>query len=133
MIAGIDHIAVAVPDLAQAIAKIVNDFGLALTGVETVPTAHTETAFFDIERCKLELITPLDGSGPVAKYLSTRQGGLHHICFRSDSLLDDMAELRSRGYSFLSDEPMVGAHNTRVVFIHPRCCYGVLVELSQYL
>lgn len=131
MITALDHIAIAVPDLEAAIRRFMDDFGLPMAGTEDVVAAKTTTAFFNLPETHIELIHPLNGEGPVAKYLEKRGGGLHHICFRSDDLEDDVARLKAKGYEFLSDGPTPGAHDSRVIFIHPKCCDGVLIELNE--
>ena len=133
MIVALDHIAVAVPDFTEAIERFLIDFGLNYDGMEDVLSAKTKTAFFPIKGTKLELIHPLDGQGPVQKFLDKRgKGGLHHICFESDDILDDMNRLQEKGYQFLSDAPKPGAHNSQVVFIHPRSAGGILIELVEH-
>ena len=131
MITALDHIAIAVPDLEKAIARFMEDFGLPLAGTEDVEAASTTTAFFPLPATTIELVHPLRGEGPVATYLEKRGGGLHHLCFRSDNIEEDIARLRDKGYQFLADGPSPGAHGSRVIFIHPRSCDGVLIELSQ--
>jgi methylmalonyl-CoA/ethylmalonyl-CoA epimerase len=131
MITGLDHIAIAVPHLNKAIERFVNDFGLTLSGQENVIAEKTSTAFFPISSTSIELVNPIDGQGAIAKYLDKRGGGIHHLCFRSDSLDEDVARLRLKGYQFLSDTPKLGAHDCRVIFIHPKSCDGVLIELNQ--
>ncbi len=131
MITALDHIAIAVPDLEKAIARFLEDFGLPFDGTEDVEAAKTTTAFFPLPPTNLELIHPLKGEGPVAKYLEKRGGGLHHLCFRSDDIEADVARLREKGYVFLSDEPSPGAHGSMVIFIHPKSCDGVLIEINQ--
>ena len=131
MITGLDHIAVAVPDLERAIRRFAEDFGCRFEGSETVREAQTTTAFFPVAATSIELVHPLEGSGPIAKYLEKRPGGLHHLCFRSDDIEADMARLKAKGYRFLTDAPQPGAHGSRVAFIHPKSCDGVLIEISQ--
>ncbi len=131
MITALDHIAIAVPDLERAIRRFAEDFGLKLQGTEEVEDASTTTAFFPLPPTSIELVHPLRGQGPIAKYLQKRPGGLHHLCFRSDDLDADVARLRARGYEFLAQQPGPGAHGSRTIFIHPRSCDGVLVELNQ--
>lgn len=131
MITGLDHIAIAVPDLPKAIKRFLEDFQLKYEGSEAVTTAKTHTAFFAVPATHVELIHPLDGEGPVAKYLEKRGGGLHHISLRTNDIQADIARLRELGYAFLSDEPGVGAHGSQVIFMHPKSCDGVLVELTQ--
>lgn len=131
MITALDHIAIAVPDLEAGIRRFMEDFGLKFDGTEDVVPAKTTTAFFSLPPTHIELIHPLNGEGPVAKYLEKRGGGIHHLCFRSDNLDEDVARLRAKGYEFLSEAPTPGAHNSRVIFIHPKSCDGVLIELNE--
>jgi methylmalonyl-CoA/ethylmalonyl-CoA epimerase len=132
MIIGLDHIAIAVPDFKQAIKRFLEDFGIPLDGTEDVHSAKTKTAFFPISGTKIELIHPLSEDSPVQKFLDKRGGGLHHICFRTDDIETDMKRLINKGYRFLSSTPQDGAHNTKVLFIHPKSCGGVLIELAQH-
>ncbi|MCK5881639.1 MAG: methylmalonyl-CoA epimerase [Sinobacterium sp.] len=131
MIVALDHIAIAVPDLEKSIKRFLEDFGLEYQGSEDVTAAKTSTAFFPVPATSIELVHPLNGEGPVAAYLEKRGPGLHHLCFRTDDIDADIARLKEKGYIFLSDEPSNGAHNSRVIFIHPKSCDGVLIELNQ--
>jgi methylmalonyl-CoA/ethylmalonyl-CoA epimerase len=131
VITSLDHIAIAVPDFERALKRFMEDFGLSFDGTEDVPSAKTKTAFFSLPETHIELVHPLEGEGPIAKYLETRPGGIHHLCFRTDNIDDDVHRLRALGYQFLSEEPSPGAHGARVIFIHPKSCDGVLIELSQ--
>ena len=131
MITALDHIAIAVPDLQAAIRRFMEDFGLPMDGTEDVVAAKTTTAFFSLPPTHIELVHPLNGEGPIAKYLEKRGGGIHHLCFRSDNIEEDVARLKAKGYQFLSDEPTPGAHDSRVIFIHPKSCDGVLIEINQ--
>ncbi|NQX89293.1 MAG: methylmalonyl-CoA epimerase [Halioglobus sp.] len=131
MITALDHIAVAVPDLQKAVARFCEDFGLELGGTEDVVEAKTTAAFIPLPPTNIELIHPLNDEGPVKKFLEKKGGGLHHLCFRSDDIDADVARLRQKGYRFLSEEPTPGAHNSRVIFIHPKSCDGVLIEINQ--
>ncbi len=104
---------------------------MRLQGEEDVPEAQTRTAFFPFPASNIELIHPLDGGGPVQKFLEKRGGGLHHLCLRSDDLEADIERLSQKGYQFLNREPQRGAHGCRVAFIHPKSCDGVLIELQE--
>ncbi len=132
MIRRLDHIAIAVPDLARALRLYAEDLGLTLAGTEDVPTESTSTAFFPIEGTRIELVHPMGGQGPIAKYLDKRGGGLHHLCFETDDLDADVARLKEKGWTFLSESARPGAHGSRVIFAHPRSCEGVLIELSEH-
>lgn len=133
MIVALDHIAIAVPDLEKAIARFMEDFGLDYKGREDVAAAKTSTAFFPVPATQIELVHPLNGEGPIAGYLEKRGGGLHHLCFRSDDIEADVARLKAKGYQFLSEAPTLGAHNCKVIFIHPKSCDGILIEINQHM
>lgn len=132
MITRLDHIAIAVTDIEKAIIRFLDDFGLDYKGRESVLPAQTETAFFPISGTQIELIHPLDGMGPVQKHLEKRGPGLHHICFETDNIEEDFQRLKEKGYRFLSEEPQPGAHNTKVLFIHPKSTGGILIELAEH-
>ncbi len=131
MITALDHIAIAVPDLDKAIKRFMEDFGLPFEGTEDVEAAKTATAFFPLPPTSIELVHPLRGEGPIATYLEKRGGGMHHLCFRSDNIEEDIERLREKGYQFLADGPTPGAHGSQVIFIHPKSCDGVLIEINQ--
>ncbi len=131
MITALDHIAIAVPDLEKSIKRFKEDFDLEFKGTEEVASAKTSTAFFQVPATSIELVHPLNGEGPIAGFLEKKGAGLHHLCFRSDDIEADVERLKARGYQFLSDAPFPGAHNSKVIFIHPRSCDGVLIELNQ--
>ena len=132
MIRRLDHIAIAVPELTEAIARFVDDLGLTLTGTEDVESMQTSTAFLPIDGTQIELVAPMDGQGPVQGFLDKRGAGLHHICFQTDDIEADMGRLVEKGYRFLSEGPVEGSHGCRVAFIHPKSAGGVLIELSEY-
>ncbi len=131
MIVALDHIAIAVPNLEKSIKRFMDDFGLTFKGKEDVVAAKTSTAFFPLPETSIELVHPLNDEGPIKGYLEKKGPGLHHLCFRSDNIEEDVARLKEKGYQFLSDAPTLGAHNSKVIFIHPKSCDGVLIELSQ--
>lgn len=132
MIKRLDHIAVAVADLDAAVRRFAEALGLACAGREDVPAERTSTAFLPIEGTRIELVHPIAGEGPIAKFLEKRGPGLHHLCFETDDLDGDIAKLRAKGYVFLSDAPRPGAHGTRVIFLHPKSFEGVLIELAEH-
>jgi len=132
MIVGLDHIAIAVTDIEVAIRRFVEDFGLTLEGTEDVISAQTKTAFLPIKGTRIELIHPIDGQGAVQKFLDKRGGGMHHLCFETDDIIADMRKLKRLGYHILSDSPQPGAHDSKVVFVHPKSTGGVLIELVEH-
>ncbi len=133
MILSLDHIAIAVPDLDEAVQRFCHDLGLVFDHSEDVVPAKTRTAFVPVQGpTAIELVTPLHGEGAIAAALEKRGPGLHHLCFRTDDIDADMARLKEKGWRFTTDAPTPGAHGTRVVFIHPKSTGGVLLELAEY-
>jgi methylmalonyl-CoA/ethylmalonyl-CoA epimerase len=132
MIKGLDHVAIAVADLNESIAKWAEDLGLPLDGKEDVPSQKTTTAFLSVSGVHVELVHPLNGEGPIAAALAKRGPGLHHLCFRTDDLDADVARLRSKGWQFTTEGPTPGAHGSRVIFAHPKSTGGVLIELVEH-
>ena len=94
MIRRLDHIAVAVPDLQEAIRRFQEDLGLSLAGVEDVPSAQTTTAFLPVPGTRIELVHPLEGKGPIQTFLDKKGGGLHHLCFETDDLQTILRDMR---------------------------------------
>lgn len=132
MITRLDHIAIATDDLQAALRRFSEDLGLSFGGSEDVPSQQTTTAFLPVPGTRIELVTPMDGQGPIAAHLAKRGPGVAHLCFESDDLDADVARLRARGWQFLSDAPSPGAHGTRIIFAHPRSGGGVLIELAEH-
>lgn len=136
MILGLDHVAIVFPDLDEAIRRFAEDLGLPFEGTEDVAAAQTRTAFFPVtdatQHARVELVSPLDGQGPLVKHLDKRGPGLHHLCFRTDDIEADVQRLRDRGYRFTTEAPTPGAHGTRVIFVHPKSTGGVLIELAEH-
>ncbi len=133
MITRLDHIAIAVPDLQASIRRFCTDLGLHFGGSEDVVSARTSTAFLPVPGTSIELVHPLEGQGPIAVFLEKKpHGGLHHICFATDDIDADVQRLRALGYTFTSEGPTPGAHGSRVIFLHPRCFDGVLIELAYH-
>jgi len=132
VIKGLDHVAIAVPDLGEAVRRFCDDLGLTLEGTEDVPSQKTRTAFLPVRGTHIELVTPIGGEGPIADSLAKRGPGLHHLCFETDDLDGDVARLREKGWRFTTDAPTAGAHDSRVIFVHPKSTGGVLLELVQH-
>ena len=128
---GLDHVAIAVKDLDQAIALYRDALGLALAEVEEVPDQQVRTAIFGHGMGRVELISPPVSDSGVAKFLRTRGEGLHHVCIEVDDIEAAIAELKARGAPMIDETPKPGAGGAKVAFIHPRGAHGVLVELRQ--
>lgn len=129
--AKIDHIGVAVRDIAQASQLYVRGLSLALDRVETVEQQGVRVGFLPVGESEIEFLEPLDAQGAVGRFLEKRGEGIHHICVQVDDIAAAMAQLRAQGARLLSEAPMSGAGGTLVAFVHPQSANGVLLELCQ--
>lgn len=137
-ILGINHLGLAPKDPERARWFLTEVLGLSLTGEELVASQKTSTAFFtsgdDSQGypSRLEVLTNQEGEhGPIAAYLEKKGGGIHHVALTVDDVASAIAHMKEKGVRTLSDEPQPGAHNTQVVFIHPKEAGGLLIELVQ--
>ena len=80
----------------------------------------------------IELLMPLNASSPIYGFLEKRGAGLHHLALRVDHLETEIARLQALGAVFFSPIPRVGRSGTQVVFLHPKWCGGVLIELVEH-
>lgn len=123
----LDHVGVAVRSLDEAAPLFEQIAGQAATPPVRVAPQGAEICFVGA----LELLAPTDADGPVARFLTRRGPGLHHVAYRTDGLDALMARLRAEGRQFTSDAPAPGAHGHRIAFLHPRSAGGVLVEFVE--
>lgn len=127
----LDHIAIAVNDLDIA-EKMYTNLGLTFNYRETVEDQQVETSFAHVdENAHIELLKPINGQGPIQKFLDSKGPGIHHMCFRVPDVILKSNELRAQGMILLYEEPRKGANNCLVNFIHPKSTGGVLIEISQ--
>lgn len=129
----LDHIGVAVNDLAAANALIERLLGRAPYKQENVADQGVTTSFFTAgdAAAKLELVAPDRPDNPLAKFLAGRGPGLHHLAFEVDDIRAEMKRLAADGFELLQTEPTPGADNKLVCFLHPKTTNGVLVEICQ--
>lgn len=127
----IDHIAIAVKSLASSIPLFEKMFGHPCYKVEEVASESVKTAFFQTGESKVELLEGTDPEGVIATFIEKKGEGLHHVAFGVPDILIKIAELKKEGFEFISETPKRGADNKLIVFLHPKCTNGVLVEICQ--
>jgi methylmalonyl-CoA/ethylmalonyl-CoA epimerase len=127
----IDHIAIVVKDIEQPLSFWKDALGLELTHVEEVPSQESIVAFLPSGQSEIELVQPTTPTSGIAKYLTKRGPGMHHICFEVDDIEATLARLKERGVELINETPTLGADGKRIAFIHPRSTSGVLVELYE--
>ncbi len=133
MIGRLNHVALAVPDLAAATALYRDALGANVSAPQALPEHGVTVVFVELPNSKVELLEPLGEGSPIAKYLeSNPAGGMHHICYEVDNLLAARDKLTATGARVLGDgTPKIGAHGKPVLFLHPKDFAGTLVELEQ--
>jgi len=127
----LDHVAVLVPDLDQALAFWQDHLGLALDHVETISSMAVNIAFLPIGDSEIELVQPTSADTGLAAFLDTRGPGLHHICIEVEDLKAKLTDLMERGVRLIDQEPVQMEDGRQLAFIHPKSAGGVLVELYQ--
>jgi methylmalonyl-CoA/ethylmalonyl-CoA epimerase len=127
----IEHIGIAVKNLADSIPLFEKLLNRSCYKVETVESEAVKTAFFVLGNDKLELLESTDPSGVIARYIERFGEGLHHIALAVDDIEAEMKRLSEAGFHLLQDRPKPGADNKLVCFLHPKSANGVLIELCM--
>jgi methylmalonyl-CoA/ethylmalonyl-CoA epimerase len=128
---GIDHVAIAVTNLDEAVQLWRDVLSLPLLSVEEVPSQKVKVAVFEVGGARIELVSPTSADSPVTKFLDRRGDGLHHISLRVDDCEAVLRELGKRGLPLVDKEARQGAGGARVGFLHPKALGGILVEIAQ--
>lgn len=133
MIGRLNHVAIAVKNLAAATAVYKNALGAVVTDPMPQPEHGVTVVFITLPNTKIELLEPLGENSPIAKFLEKApDGGIHHVCYEVDDILAARDHLKSQGARVLGDgNPKIGAHGKPVLFLHPKDFCGTLTELEQ--
>ena len=133
MIGRLNHVAIAVPDLAAAARQYADVLGAKVRAPQDEPDHGVTVVFIELPNTKIELLHPLGENSPISAYLAKNPaGGIHHICYEVDDILAARDRLLAAGARILgSGEPKIGAHGKPVLFLHPKDFNGCLLELEQ--
>jgi methylmalonyl-CoA/ethylmalonyl-CoA epimerase len=133
MIGRLNHVAIVVPDLAAAAARYRDLLGADVGAPRDLPEHGVSVVFVALDNTKLELMTPLGDTSPVARFLLEHPaGGMHHICFEVADLAHAARTLVAGGARLVGDgQPRIGAHGLPVLFLHPKDFDGTLIELEE--
>jgi methylmalonyl-CoA/ethylmalonyl-CoA epimerase len=126
------HVAIAVPDLREAVSFWRDALGLTLDHIENVPNQNSNVAFFSLGEIEVELVEPTDTESGLAKFLKNHGPGLHHLCFEVINIEATLYQLKSKGIRLINETPII-LDDRKIAFIHPKDAYGVLIELSQVI
>jgi methylmalonyl-CoA/ethylmalonyl-CoA epimerase len=131
MLQSINHIAIVVPDLLKAISFYEQTLGANVSTPKELPLHGVKTAFVKLGDTAVELLEVFGEDSPIKGFLDKNPtGGLHHISFEVRDINDALSHLKSHGCRILG-EPKIGAHGTPVIFLHPKDCFGTLIELEE--
>ena len=133
MIGRLNHVAIAVPDLAAASALYRDTLGAKVSAPVPQPAHGVTVVFVEMPNTKIELLHPLGDNSPIAGFLQKNAaGGIHHVCYEVDDIYAARDRLKAAGARVLGDgEPRIGAHDKPVLFLHPKDFFGTLIELEQ--
>lgn len=127
----VEHIGIAVKSLEVSNLVYEKLLGVAPYKEETVISEGVRTSFFKVGPNKIELLESSSEDGPIAKFLTKKGEGIHHIAFAVDDIVAELARLKKEGFVILNEIPKKGADNKWVAFVHPKSANGVLIELCQ--
>ena len=131
MIKKLDHIAIAVKNLDEEIARYRDVLGLEFLGREVVAEQKVTVGFFKVGDVLIELLEPLSADSPISAFIEKKGGGLHHLALEVDDIRGAISRLQEKNVQMLDREPRHGAHNSLIAFAHPKSFSGVLYELKQ--
>lgn len=133
MIGRLNHVAIAVPDIATASAVYRNALSARVSEPVDLPSHGVTVCFVELPNTKIEFLQPLGADSPVAKFLASNpEGGIHHLCYEVEDILAARDRLVAEGARILGDgEPKIGAHGLPVLFLHPKDFCGTLIELEE--
>ncbi len=127
----IDHIAIVVPDIEEALSFYQDILGLKLTHIEEVLDQEVIVAFLPAGDSEIELVEPITDTSGIARYMAKRGAGVHHICIEVDDIENSLAQLKERGVELIDETPSIGSGGKKIAFVHPHSAFGVLVELYE--
>ncbi len=131
MITRIDHIGIAVQDNREALGFFEDALGIKVERVESEEGGKTDVAFLPVGASDVELVQPRDTESGLAKFLTKRGEGVHHICLEVDNIDEALARLKLHGAQLIDETPRQNARGQRYAFVHPKSAHGVLIELYQ--
>lgn len=130
-IKNINHIAIVVEDIEDALGFWRDALGLELSHIEEVPEQNSMVAFLPTKYNEIELVEPTSDESGVARYLTKRGPGMHHICFEVEDIESALKHMKSKGIRLINEEPQIGTGGKKIAFVHPESTNGVLVELYE--
>ena len=127
----IDHIAIVVENLDQALEVYRDALGMTVAAIKEMPEQDVKMAFLPTGDSEIELLEPIHPDSGIAKYLAKRGEGMHHVCLEVDDIEGMLAQLQAKGIQLINETPKVSTDGKKYAFVHPKSAFGVMVELYE--
>jgi methylmalonyl-CoA/ethylmalonyl-CoA epimerase len=131
LLTDIDHVAIAVRDLDAAVSYYAETFGVEVSHRERIESDGVEEALLKVADSYIQLLMPVRDDSPVAKYLSSKGEGIHHVGYRVDDCAKALQSVKNHGGLVIDEVPRPGSRGTTVAFVHPKGAFGTLIELVE--
>ena len=126
----INHVAIAVNNIDEAITFWRDTLGLSFSHIEDVPSQKSKVAFFPVGESEVELVMPTSDDTGTARFLAKNGPGMHHLCLEVDNIDEKLAELKQKNVQLINETPLV-LEGRKMAFLHPKSTQGVLIELYE--
>lgn len=127
----IDHLGIAVQNLTETVAFYLKSFGGRASEIFESKTDNVRVQFVYYDHQRLEFLEPTSPESPIAKFLASKDPGLHHFCFGVQDIVAELARLKAEGFRLIDEVPRIGAEGKKIAFLHPKSSGGVLIELKE--
>ncbi len=127
----VNHIGIAVENIQDYAGFYENVLGLKVEGEETVAEQKVKVAFLTVGDTRIEVLEPTADDSPVRKFIENKGTGVHHLSFEVEDIEAELERLKGLGVRLIDEKPRLGAHGTKIAFVHPKESKGVLVELTE--
>lgn len=131
MIKKVDHIGIAVKNIAEQVSYYRDVLGLPFVGEEEVESQQVKVAMFQAGEIRIELLEATSEESPIAKFIAKKGQGIHHIAYHSDNIEEDLSNAKNLEIKLINETPQAGADNKQIAFLHPKSTFGVLTELCS--
>ncbi|MGM0639795.1 MAG: methylmalonyl-CoA epimerase [Thermotogota bacterium] len=128
----IDHIGIAVHSIEESVKLYSELLGVEPSGEEVLEERGLKVAFLEMGDTRIELLEPINENSQISKFLAKKGPGFHHMAYEVENVEESIKKSKELGFKPLTDEGQAGAHNTTIVFLHPKSANGILTELVQH-
>ena len=131
-ISRIEHLGIAVQNIAEVLPYYTDVLGLEFYKGEVVEDQKVKTAFLKVGEVKIELLEPTCPESTIQKFLDNGGRGIHHVAFKvEDGVTEALAQCDANGIRLIDKAPRGGADGLKIAFLHPKSTCGILTELCE--